>query len=86
MEQIRHSEDFKETVIKVKSGQKRAKKVKRVIFKGDGSLDALFSRFLERLNVFWILHMSGTVSLESGSGFNEVPASDNTSGWARNPS
>ena len=59
MEQIRDSEDFKETVIKVKSGQKRAKKVKRVIFKGDGSLDALFSRFLERLNVFWIPHMSG---------------------------
>jgi hypothetical protein len=39
MEQIRDSEDFKETVIKVKSGQKRAKKVKRVILKGDGSLD-----------------------------------------------
>ena len=59
MEQIRDSEDFKETIIKVKSRQKRAKKVKRVIFKGDGSLDALFSRFLERLNVFWIPHMSG---------------------------
>ena len=27
-----------------------------------------------------------TLSLESGSGFNEVPASDNTSEWARNPS
>ena len=33
--------------------------MKRVIFKGDSSLDALFSRFLERLNVFWIPHMSG---------------------------
>ena len=33
--------------------------MKRVIFKGDGSLDALFSRFLERLKVFWIPHMSG---------------------------
>ena len=37
----------------------KANKVKRVIFKGDGSLDAFFSRFLERLNVFWIPHMSG---------------------------
>ena len=33
--------------------------MKRVIFKEDGSLDALFSRFLKRLNVFWILDMSG---------------------------
>ena len=33
--------------------------MKRVIFKGDGSLDTLFSRFLEILNVFWIPHMSG---------------------------
>ena len=33
--------------------------MKRVIFKEDGSLDALISRFLERLNVFWIPHMSG---------------------------
>ena len=39
--------------------KKRAEKVKRVIFKGDGSLNALFSRFLERLNVFWIPYMSG---------------------------
>ena len=31
-------------------------------------------------------YCSPTVSLESGSGFNEVPASDNTSEWARNPS
>ena len=45
MEQIRGSEDFKETVIKVKSGQKRAKKVKRVIFIGDGSLDAVYQGF-----------------------------------------
>ena len=59
MEQIRDSKDFKETEFKVKSGPKTAEKVKRVIFKGDGSLDALFSRFLERLNVFWIPHMSG---------------------------
>ena len=59
MEQIRDNEDFKEAVMKVKSGQKRAKRVKRVFFKGDGSLDALFSRFWERLNVFWIPHISG---------------------------
>ena len=59
MEQIRDSKDFKETVINIKSCQKRANKVKRVIFKGDGSLDTIFSRFLERLNVFWILDMSG---------------------------
>ena len=59
MEQIRDSENFKETIIIVKSRQKRAQQLKRVIFKGDGSLDALFSRFLERLNVFWIPHMSG---------------------------
>ena len=44
---------------KSKAVNKRAKKVRRVIFKGDGRLDANFSRFLERLNVFWILHMSG---------------------------
>ena len=27
-----------------------------------------------------------TMSLELGSGFNEVPASENTSEWERNPS
>ena len=59
MEQIRDSENFKETIIIVKSRQKRAQQLKRVIFKGDGSLDAFFSRFWERLNVFWIPHMSG---------------------------
>ena len=31
---------------------------KRVIFKSDISLDALFSRFWERLKVFWTSHMS----------------------------
>ena len=46
MEQIRDNEDFKEAVMKVKSGQKRAEKVKRVIFKGHGSLDALFFKVL----------------------------------------
>ena len=38
---------------------KKGQKGKRLIFKEDGSLDALFSRFLEGLNVFWILDMSG---------------------------
>ena len=32
---------------------------KRVIFKGDGSLDSLFSRLCERLKLFWTFHMSG---------------------------
>ena len=45
MEQISDNEDFKEAVMKVKSVQKRAKKVKRVIFKGDGSLYTLFNGF-----------------------------------------
>ena len=42
-----------------KNIQNNNKKGIMVIFKGDGSLDALFSRFLERLNVLWIPHMSG---------------------------
>ena len=33
--------------------------MKRVSFKGDGSLDKVFSLFLERLNVFSIPQMSG---------------------------
>ena len=52
MEQIRDSEDFKETVIKVKSGPKKGQQGEKGFFKEDGSLDALISRFLERLNVF----------------------------------
>ena len=59
MEQIRDSEDFKETVIKVKSGPKKGQQGEKVFFKEDGSLDALISRFLERLNFFWIPYMSG---------------------------
>ena len=35
------------------------KKVKRVIFKGDGSLDALFSRLWETLKLFWTSDVSG---------------------------
>ena len=38
---------------------KRPKNAKWAIFKRDGSLDALLSRFWERFNVFWIPHMSG---------------------------
>ena len=38
---------------------KTAKKTKGVISKGDGSLDALFSRLWERLQLFWTSHMSG---------------------------
>ena len=37
---------------------KRAKKAKWVIFKGDGSLDALFLRLWERLMWFWTSLMS----------------------------
>ena len=42
MKPIRDNEDFKGAVRNVKNNQKRAIKVKRVIFKGDGSLDTLF--------------------------------------------
>ena len=42
MKPIRDNEDFKGAVRNVKNDQKRAKKVKRVIFKGDGSLDTFF--------------------------------------------
>ena len=44
MKPIRDNEDFKGAVRNVKNNQKRAKQVKRVIFKGDGSLDILLSR------------------------------------------
>ena len=42
MKPIRDNEDFKGAVRNVKNNQKRAIKVKRVIFKGDCSLDTLF--------------------------------------------
>ena len=42
MKTIRDHEDFKGAVRNVKNNEKRAIKVKRVIFKGDGSLDTLF--------------------------------------------
>ena len=38
---------------------KGPKTVKSVIFKGDGSLDALFTRLWERLMWLWTSHMSG---------------------------
>ena len=43
MKPIKDNEDFKGAVRNVKNYQKRAKKVKRFYFKGDGSLDTLFS-------------------------------------------
>ena len=52
MEPIRDNEDFKGAVRNVKNYQKRAKKVKRVIFKGDGRLDTLFPWFWEGLKLF----------------------------------
>ena len=54
-----NNKKLKGAVRNVQNGRKRPKMPNRVIFKGDGSLDALFSRFLERFNVFWIPHMSG---------------------------
>ena len=42
-----------------KTAQKRPKSPKRVIFKGDDSLDTLFSWLWERLKLFWTPHMSG---------------------------
>ena len=42
MKPITDNKDFKGAIRNVKNNQKRAKKVKRVIFKGDGSLDTLF--------------------------------------------
>ena len=61
MEPIKDNEDFKEAVRKVRSypkqPKKRQKTAKRMIFKGDSSLDALFSRLLERLKVFWTPHI-----------------------------
>ena len=38
--------------------QKWPKTVKKVIFKGHGSLEVFFARLLERLEVFWTSHMS----------------------------
>ena len=59
MKPIRDIEDFKGAVRNVKNNQKRAKKVKRVIFQGDCSLDILFKWFWERLKLFWTPHMAG---------------------------
>ena len=48
MKSIRDNEDFKEDVRKVKSnqnGQKQMKTAKRMIVKGDNSLDSLFQGY-----------------------------------------
>ena len=45
MKPIRDDKDLKGAVRNVKNYQKRAKKVKRVIFQGDNSLDILFNGF-----------------------------------------
>ena len=42
MKPITDNKDFKGAIRNAKNNQKRAKKVKRVIFKGDGSLDTFF--------------------------------------------
>ena len=49
MEPIRENEYFQEAI----------RNVQRVIFKGDGRLDALLSRLWEGLQVLWTFHMSG---------------------------
>ena len=56
MESIGDNKDFQGAVRNVQKGPKTAK---WVIFKGDGSLDLLFSRLSERLRLFWTSHMSG---------------------------
>ena len=48
MKPIRDTKDFKGAFRNVK----RPKKVKRVIFKGDGKLDTLFPWFWEKLKLF----------------------------------
>ena len=51
MKPIRDNKDFIGAVRNVKNGPIRAKKVKRVIFKEDGSLDTLFSMILGETQV-----------------------------------
>ena len=52
MKPISDNKDFKGAIRIVKNDPKRAKKVKRVILKGDGSFDTLFPLFWERLTLF----------------------------------
>ena len=61
MKPIRHNEDFKGAVRNVKNNQKRAKKIKRVIFKGDGSLDTLFNGFGRDLSCSGLLTWQGSL-------------------------
>ena len=55
LEPIRDNEDFQVAVRNVGTGPKTAVSV---IFKGDCSLDAIFSRLWERLKLFWTSHVS----------------------------
>ena len=58
IEPIRDNKDFKGAVRNVNNGQ-NGQNGKKGVFKGDGSLDALFSRLWERLKGCWTSHISG---------------------------
>ena len=59
MEPFRDNENFKGGVKNVKTSQKQTQNgPKRLIFKGDSSLDVPFPRIWVRLAVFWHPHMS----------------------------
>ena len=66
MKPITDNKDFKGAIRNVKNNQKRANKVKRVIFKGDGSFDTLF--FMVLRDTQCVLHSShvrpGTFELD----------------------
>ena len=56
-----------------------------IFFFGEKSFLVKKKFFGEEKKVFWSILSLLTVSPECGCGFNEVPASDSTSEWARNP-
>ena len=61
MRPIRYNEDFKGAIRNVKTTKKMVKKVKRVIFKGDGSLDTLFNGFGRDLSCSGLLTWQGSL-------------------------